>query len=150
MFNFKTYKTQYEEASAEVASLKKLNTELTEKVTQLEKVNAELSSKSSEQLISKEDLDKLMKEHADANTLVSTLQTEKAVTNTKIEELTKQIAELTNNQKDVEELAAKQAQAILATVGVEKPFVVSEDVDGNTSVLKFKNGASATFQTFKK
>lgn len=118
-FGFKTYKTQYEEASAEVASLKKLNDELTEKVTSLEKLNAELSAKTVEQLISKEDLDKLNLEHA-------TLSQEKS-------ELVAKVTTLEKEKVDVEELASKQAALILAEVGIKKPFVAksSETVESD-------------------
>lgn len=149
-FGFKTYKTQYEEASAEVASLKKLNGELTEKVTSLEKLNSELSAKTVEQLISKEDLDKLMNENTEANKLVESLKLEGEKSASTIKELTTKFDELKAKQSDIDELVARETQSVLASVGIDRPFVVSEAADESSTVMTFKSGAKATIQYFNK
>jgi predicted nuclease with TOPRIM domain len=123
---FKTYKVQYEEASAEVTSLKKLNEELVAKVASLEKINGDLASKSVEQLISKEDLDKLTSEHAEYIN--------------KHTELEAKLKEMESSKVDADEMASVKAEAVLATVGIDKPFVAAEDKDETDSVLKFVNG----------
>jgi cell division protein FtsB len=119
---FKTYKVQYESAVAENEGLKKQVKDLTDKIALLE----EASKQTVAPLITKEDLDKLTKEHAEFVNKNTELETK--------------IKEMESAKADVDELASVKAEALLATVGVEKPVVAAEDRDESDSVVKFVNG----------
>lgn len=118
---FKTYKAQYEETLAELTSTKKQMQELSDKVTALENTNKELAGKVSEQLISKEDLDKLVTEHATF-----------AKANL---ELTSTVESLKSEMKTSEEIGSRKAQEILASIGVKAPLAVKPDNGANGNAI---------------